>query len=350
MNELIQISKYAGMREDLIQAGGGNTSIKLDEHKMAIKSSGIQLADLSENYGYSVVDYQKIKNYMDHIIKGQNDKTENHILKESLIEGRKPSIETFLHAITGRVTLHTHSVAVNILTARKGGMKILKQLFPNSLIIDYATPGLKLAELYYRTYLEESEKAGIGFSVIFLKNHGVIVSGKTAQDVIQIMEDVLYKTEKEVGINNQAYHRGYELYQKMNEYGIDDEKIVVKAENFFVLEAYKKHGNSLWNYQFCPDCIVFCGKKEFVYDAASKREDLQHFIQDNGNPVLVSYGNDLFIRAESVRKAREIESVLAFSAQVALFNENHLLDLLSDEEQNFLLNWDAEKYRQKMQG
>ena len=155
MNELIQIAEYAGMREDLIQAGGGNTSIKLDEHKMAIKSSGIQLADLSENYGYSVVDYQKIKNYMDHIIKGQNDKTENHILKESLIEGRKPSIETFLHAITGRVTLHTHSVAVNILTARKGGMKILKQLFPNSLIIDYATPGLKLAELYYRTYLEE---------------------------------------------------------------------------------------------------------------------------------------------------------------------------------------------------
>lgn len=348
MNELIQISKYAGMREDLIQAGGGNTSIKLDNHRMAIKSSGVQLADLSDDYGYSVVDYRVIRDYMDHMIKGQNHVVQEDILKKALIKGGRPSIETFLHAITGRVTLHTHSVAVNVLAARKGGMESLKQLFPHSLIIDYATPGLKLAELYYRTYLAESEKAGDDFSVIFLKNHGVIVSGKTSEDVIQRMEDVVCKTEKEVGINNQAYRHGYELYQKLKAYGMEDGKIVVKAENASVLDAYKKCGYSLWDYQFCPDCVVFCGKKGFIYDAACKKEDLQKFIQDNGEPVLISYGKDLFIRADSVRKAREIESVLAFSTQVALLNQHNRLDLLSDEEQNFLLNWDAEKYRQKM--
>ena len=40
MNGLIQISKYAGMRNDLAQAGGGNTSVKIDDQVMLVKSSG----------------------------------------------------------------------------------------------------------------------------------------------------------------------------------------------------------------------------------------------------------------------------------------------------------------------
>lgn len=51
MQGFIQISKYAGMRNDLAQAGGGNTSVKLDDRVMLVKSSGFQLADVSENSG-----------------------------------------------------------------------------------------------------------------------------------------------------------------------------------------------------------------------------------------------------------------------------------------------------------
>ena len=40
MQDFIKISKYAGMRNDLAQAGGGNTSVKLDDHIMLVKSSG----------------------------------------------------------------------------------------------------------------------------------------------------------------------------------------------------------------------------------------------------------------------------------------------------------------------
>ena len=46
MQGFIRISKYAGMRNDLGQAGGGNTSVKLDDQVMLVKSSGFQLADL----------------------------------------------------------------------------------------------------------------------------------------------------------------------------------------------------------------------------------------------------------------------------------------------------------------
>ena len=63
MQGFIQISKYAGMRNDLAQAGGGNTSVKLDDRVMLVKSSGFQLADVSENSGYSKIDYRLIEDY-----------------------------------------------------------------------------------------------------------------------------------------------------------------------------------------------------------------------------------------------------------------------------------------------
>ena len=37
MQDFIKISKYEGMRNDLAQAGGGNTSVKLDDHIMLVK-------------------------------------------------------------------------------------------------------------------------------------------------------------------------------------------------------------------------------------------------------------------------------------------------------------------------
>lgn len=40
ITNLIKLSKYAGMREDIIQSGGGNTSVKINDETMFIKSSG----------------------------------------------------------------------------------------------------------------------------------------------------------------------------------------------------------------------------------------------------------------------------------------------------------------------
>ncbi|MGN0740816.1 MAG: hypothetical protein ACI4LX_11665 [Treponema sp.] len=59
----IYMSKYAGMREDLVQAGGGNSSVKFSPEKMLIKASGFQLADIAENTGFCTVNPQIINAY-----------------------------------------------------------------------------------------------------------------------------------------------------------------------------------------------------------------------------------------------------------------------------------------------
>lgn len=107
MQGFIRISKYAGMRNDLAQAGGGNTSVKLDGQVMLVKSSGFQLADVSEKTGYSKINYRLIVDYFEENVgtAGQSGLTEEagkDLLAKAQMEGGRASIETFLHAVTGK--------------------------------------------------------------------------------------------------------------------------------------------------------------------------------------------------------------------------------------------------------
>ena len=55
LKNFIKISRYAGERFDLIQAAGGNTSVKLDNGEMLIKASGFLLSEIDQNNGYARV-------------------------------------------------------------------------------------------------------------------------------------------------------------------------------------------------------------------------------------------------------------------------------------------------------
>ena len=48
---MVRISKAVGDRIDYIQEGGGNTSVKFDDRIMAVKASGYQLQETTENNG-----------------------------------------------------------------------------------------------------------------------------------------------------------------------------------------------------------------------------------------------------------------------------------------------------------
>ena len=50
--DFVEISRYAGSRFDLIQASGGNTSVKLDGNRLLIKASGVHLSEVNANEGY----------------------------------------------------------------------------------------------------------------------------------------------------------------------------------------------------------------------------------------------------------------------------------------------------------
>lgn len=344
IKNLIKLSKYAGMREDIIQAGGGNTSVKIDDEKMFIKSSGYQLSEMEENAGYSKVNYKKIADYFkNHLeIKRSNEK---ELLEETLIEGKRPSIETFLHSITEKYTLHTHPLLINVFTSRASGMEELKSMFPDSLIIGYQTPGIFLAKDFFDKFskLDNSQKVNI----VFLKNHGLIVSGRNIDEVIKLHEKVLKTLEDSLKINMQTYRNSTYLYKKLESFL--ENNIVYLCENSRI-KSFKENNNiDKVNYCFSPDSLIYCNKKILVLN---KNDDMlettKKHVLEYGNTNIIFFENEFYIIAPNIKKAKEIESVLSFNLQVFELNKNEKMDFLEEEEQNFLLNWDSEKYRKNL--
>ncbi len=352
MQGFIKISKYAGMRNDLAQAGGGNTSVKLDEHIMLVKSSGFQLADVSGETGYSKVDYEKIVNYFK---QNMTEDTEDvlseekgkELLLQAQIEGGRASIETFLHSVTAKYTLHSHPMLVNILAARKGGMEELKELFPDAVFVPYRKPGAALAEAYYRIYQKQAAK-GKRCDIIFLANHGLVVSGEDADGVIRQTEEVLHKIGNYLQMDSGAYTAATKLWETMAKISGLEDKIVYTSENRYL--SWECIGEALlekkaWEHAFCPDCVVYASKKMLYLEDDFATEDIESFMERYGAPTLICHRKHLYIVAESVRKAQEIENVMSFGAQVQLGNIGHQMNCLTQVQEDELLNWDSEKYR-----
>lgn len=340
---LIKISKYAGMREDLVQAGGGNSSYKVTPDKMFIKASGYQLSEINANEGYAIVNPLIISRIfmecgkLEDITESESKK----ILAEAYLEGKRPSIETFLHAVTDRYTLHTHPVAVNILTCRVNGESTLKELFPEALYVRYATPGVALAKEYFSAYRTFTENNDRDVDIIFLQNHGLVVCGDSPEAVIEKTEYAIGKIERFIGLDLEKYHNVTRLFNLL------PDGIVWCVTDTHVLNAFKEL-NGFWKHTFCPDCVVFMGKQALTLTKGNEKSELRGFMMKYGRPVIILYDDNIYIWAENMKKALEIQSVLSFSAQVMQHNQHEECSFLSSQEQNFLLNWDAEKYRKSM--
>lgn len=328
--DLSYISKYIGQDECLVQAGGGNTSIKLDDCRMLVKSSGVELSAVTENFGFSVVDYCKIRENL------KKDVCDESFLDESLIEGARPSIETFLHSLTGKYTIHSHPLSVTILACQVDGMEILARLFPDAICVDYAKPGLDLAKLFLHA-LKKKPAA----SVFFLKNHGVIVCANTKEDVLKKHDDVISKLCEYLKVSRKASAVAKRLFDGFQSY--DNGLIAYYLEKINVQDLLLSNGKS--SFMFSPDCIVYCGVEFFVVKSLdSLKDEIDEFMKQYGMPKIAIVNDMVFAIAQSVRKAKEIESVVGLIAKI---NQRKIenVDYLTKEEALKLINWDAEKYR-----
>ena len=332
--ELSYISKLCGQDERFVQAGGGNTSVKLDDRYMLVKASGFHLTDVTEKSGYAVVDHKRI---MDIFSSGDvDDERESSILSEVLTEGGRPSIETFLHSVTRRYTIHTHPLGVTMYAAAEGGMERLQEMFPESVSVEYATPGIKLAKKYYAAVRNKPDAR-----LIFLKNHGMLVSADTLEDAVSLQMQTVKKIDDSLGLDTAVFETSQRLFEALQK--IQPGLIAYRVDSPAVKEAAEKSGGA-WGYAYSPDCVVYCGgsiavlKNDFADELQSHREKF-------GMAKAVLAGGYAFAIAENMKAARDIACVLNFSAQIYLSGKGKKMLELDSEERNFLLNWDSEKYR-----
>ncbi len=352
LEELIEMSSYAGARFDLVQAGGGNTSVKYDGNKMYIKASGCLLSEVSVHKGHTSVDLDKTLAILsDTDIIGDPDKrTKNtrasqELQKAILFNGERPSIETYLHALLSKYTCHVHAISVNILTSHKNWIEKMKSLDENALCISYETPGIELA-LEMKTQLKAYLSTfGHLPKIIFLQNHGLIISSDIYEEIEALMEAIVVKAETISGIDFSRYRNTTKIADVFNSvFGTLDMAYLSEDQSIHVL--LKSIDRAQLRKPFSPDGYVFCGYTLLEIDTIVPAYFKTYHDRYSEAPKLILYKDLLYIMAADLKKAKMIEDVFKNNLLI-IVSLNKDLKYLEDEEIRYLGNWEAEEYRQK---
>jgi len=317
-----KLSKYCGERFDLVQGGGGNTSVKIND-LMFIKASGYNLTNIDEINGYSVIN-NKI------LLEDINNGAVKEVTSYNFIGNKRGSIETFMHSILKKYTVHLHPIQINRILVSKEANKIIEEIYPSALIIDYFTPGIKVCEKIKQLYNGEN--------VIFLLNHGIIITHDNIDEIYKILNDVLVKFEFYQEINFDKYKYTNTISKIIN--------VTFKISNIsylcedITINYYLNKKIDLFKESITfPDFLIYCGFKVLL-DLSYIEEYKNTY---NEPPKIIIENNLVYINSHSLIKCKEIEDVL--KSNLFIVDSNFEKNYLSTDEICFLNNWDAEKYR-----
>ncbi len=197
IEDLVWLSRSLGdPKHDLAILAEGNASAR-DGDSFWVKASGFNLASLDEA-GLVEIDFEAAYQLLDKA--SMSDAEVRESLKSIAVPPQKlmPSVETFMHAfflgLPGvKFVGHTHPTPLLSLLSTTSAPKLAKQrLFPDEIVccgpetafVPYTDPGLPLAHAIMAAvedYIRRREEAP---KTIWLGNHGLIVLGQTAQEVL----------------------------------------------------------------------------------------------------------------------------------------------------------------------
>lgn len=353
IKDFVEISKYAGERFDLVQAGGGNSSVKYDNDEMMIKASGFLLSDVKVDSGYSKVITSKIVNIVkNETIVTETDKRKRESLTATLVQEatidrtNRPSIETLLHSFLYKYTLHTHPVVVNMIVIQKEYKEILSSIFKDEdiALVPYKTPGIELALELDKT-LQNFEKIP---NIIFLQNHGLIVTSPYKQDIQRLTEKVLEKIETHLKVDMSRFKLTNKISYLLNSVQ-KNPNISYLSEDSYLNKQLSLRQELFLQTPFCPDSLVFCGVSAVVIEDLFDISSLESYREKYFElPKVIVFQNNLFFIAPNVKKAKEMEEVMKFNIMVLEQSVKSDKNFLELEELAYLSDWEAEKYRQEL--
>ena len=369
--DLIEISRFAGERFDLVQAGGGNTSVKLDDGRIFVKASGMALSEVGSEADFCLLQWPALLQFLSacdanlsvEALEAQAKVAVAAALTPAASSNRRPSIEALLHCLLGKYTLHTHPIAVAALVCRKNWQKIVRDIFASEFpqyqdslfLVSYKTPGPALAVALQQQLREKNwqpsaaDKASI--AIVFLENHGLIVAGANKQVVMQITNEVVDKLASELAFNLYRYKLVNFASALVNQV-CGTKWLAYLSDDHILQDALKRNSAYLLAPCATPDQLVYCGASGLAladFDSASAVQSVADYLQKFGHPpkVIIS-GEHILLLGQSLRKCRESEEVLRSHVMLQLGGELDDMTYLAQDEVDYLSNWEAEKYRQSL--
>lgn len=320
--QLHKISVAVASAPFLTQGGGGNTSVK-SEGNMLIKASGFRLDEINPASGYVNVATEPIVYILKQGHKTNNPDKEIKQISQDAIIGDKtylPSMETGFHAVLNNFVIHTHPIAVNAILCCESAEQSLASAMGNIpyVLLPYLNPGWYLSKAI-------ADYQNIP-SVIFLKNHGLIVHADTAEQAIQLHENVIAVISAYTGLSylpspvlNKINDNCYEWQNSITDY-------------------FLNHSESLAATLFPDQAVVIGSDYLFTDDTGVKTQLL--FNTTDKKCVINGSGN----------KAKAIAENLVALAAILKYAESRQLRIsnLPDDNVAYILGMDMEKYRQRI--
>lgn len=334
----IELSKFCGERYDLVQSGGGNISFKMNDF-LFIKSSGSLLSEINYNKNYVGLDRNYIYNNLNSIHnenKKMREEEAKHVCNNSIcfLKNYKPSIETTMHSMTKKYTTHLHPVQFLKICGLINCETILNDYFKDFCFVNYYTPGIDVAIELKKIYNNQD--------IIFLKNHGIVITSDNINDIYKLLNYTIDTLEQIIQINFEEYKLTNYISSLMD--NITSGLTISYLSNDFKI---KELNNNINFAPYFPDKLVYCGvdvlKITSNYDN-DIAEILKYKKLYNEIPKIFLHENNIYINSNSLKKCIEIEALL--KCHLICYNNDN--EILTDEENNYLNNWDAEKYRKNI--
>ena len=217
LTELIEISRAVGADPDLVQGGGGNTSVKTsDGAQMYVKASGAELAELDSERGWAAVDLAEVgalggARELLKLDAAEREARVTHRLQAAVSKpvGARPSVETTIHALLGRVVIHTHPVHLNVLLCGKDTRDDVVKLVARAaakagaslppLWMRYTDPGFVLGAHLAKEITLYAAEYGEAPAVVLLENHGLFVAADSVKVALALSSAITDAARRKVG-------------------------------------------------------------------------------------------------------------------------------------------------------
>ncbi len=339
-----------------MQAGGGNTSIKLSDGNLYVKASGMSLSDVANKEDFCCVRWQPLLQFLD----GADGDTDifaleakaNQIVKENTQAGpKRPSIETLMHCTLGHLTLHTHPIAVNALTCRADWKEKLAEQFKGAFFIDYKTPGAALAISLQQQLRKRNWRPGSP-ALIFLQNHGLIVAGTSKDEILRTTNDVVAQLARSLPIDLRKYQLVNLVSSLVNQL-CSTQSVAYLSDDQILNQIVSDNPSSLLARPATPDQLVYCGPAGLLLhgqESVANTQAVSSYLNEFKQPPKVVILKDkdrhhILLLGQSLRKCKELEDVLKSHVLLQQGDQTKEMQFLSQNEINYLTDWEAEKYR-----
>ena len=334
LEALLALSERIGRDPALVQGPGGNTSLKHDG-RMIVKASGTWLAEARQKPIMVPVMLAPLLAAIERDDPA-TETSQDFVVAEENPGNLRPSIETTMHAVLAqRVVVHVHCVETIAWAVRDDAKVALAQRLSGFdwAFVPYARPGRPLTRAILAAIRPDTR-------VLVLGNHGLVVAGDSVAEAADLLDAVSTRlrlvpraataadiAELEGAAAGSAYRPGSDAACHA---------VATDPASFLIATAAS----------YYPDHVIFLGPSAVALPPGAQADGMAALTGRPTLPLLLVEGAGVLLHQTATPGAAALARCLA--DVTARIDPTLRLRRLTSAEEDALVNWDAEKYRQSL--